>query len=89
MGQCFGKLFDKYWQEIERDPMEEIKKTEGENNRLFKLIREHGLVREFPLIISTLKAFSDGKIKITDDKKVVDANSRPVNGYNLTKEIDQ
>jgi phosphoribosylglycinamide formyltransferase-1 len=84
-----GKPFDKYWQEIKRHPVEEIKRSQGENNRLFKLIREHGLVREFPLIISTLKAFSDGKIKITDDKKVVDAEGRPIKGYNLTKEIDQ
>ena len=83
-----GKPFDKHWSEIEKRAFEEIKK-QGENNLLFKLIREHGLAREFPLIISTLKAFSQGEVKITADKKVVDYEGRPIKGYNLTNEINE
>ena len=83
-----GKSFDRYWDEIERHPLSEIKKGEGENNPLFKLIRQNGLAREFPLTISTLKAFSQGKIKITASKKVIDSEGRPVSGYNLTGEIN-
>lgn len=83
-----GKLFDKYWQKIERHPVEEIKKRPGEDNPLFKLIRKYGLSREFPLIISTLKAFSQGKVKIMAGK-VVDADGKPINGYNLTDEINK
>jgi phosphoribosylglycinamide formyltransferase-1 len=84
-----GKLFDKYWQEIEGQSVEEIKQRQGENNHLFQLIRKHGLAREFPLIISTLKAFSQGKVKISPEKQVVDADGKPINGYNLTEEIDK
>jgi len=84
-----GKPFDKYWKDIEEHPIEEIKKRQGENNPLFKLIRRHGLAREFPLIISTLKAFSEGKVKISSDKKAIDAEGRPINGYNLTNEINE
>jgi len=84
-----GKPFDRYWDEIERYPLSEVKKREGEKNPLFKLIREHGLAREFPLIISTLKAFSQGKIKITAGKKVVDAEGKLINGYNMTNEINE
>ena len=84
-----GKSFDRYWDEIERHPLSEVKKGQGQNNPLFKLIRQHGLAREFPLIISTLKAFSQGKIKITAGKKVIDSAGRPVNGYNLTDEINE
>ena len=84
-----GKPFDKYWDEIKGHPLEEIKKGQGENNRLSKLIRKYGLAREFPLIISTLKAFSQGKIKITADKKVVDSDGKPINGYNLTDKINE
>ena len=84
-----GKPFDKYWEEIKRQSVEEIKKRQGENNSLFKLIRKQGLAREFPLIISTIKAFSQGKIKITADKKVVDAEGKPIKGYNLTDEINE
>jgi phosphoribosylglycinamide formyltransferase-1 len=78
-----GKPFDKYWRELER-----IEKSRGEDNPLFKLIRKHGLAREFPLIIATLKAFSQGKVKI-DKGRVVDAEGRAIKGYNLTDEINQ
>jgi len=84
-----GKPFDDYWQEVKGHPTEEIKREQGEDNHLFQLIRQHGLAREFPLIISTLKAFSQGKIKITADKKVVDAEGKLINGYNLTDEINE
>ncbi len=83
-----GKPFDRYWDEIKGQQLEEIKKRQGENNRLFQLIRQHGLAREFPLIIATLKAFSQGKVKIKEGK-VVDADGKPIKGYNLTDEIDE
>ncbi len=84
-----GKPFDGYWQEIEGQPFSEIKKRQGENNPLFRLIRSHGLAREFPLIIATIKAFSQGRIKIAEDKIVVDNDGRPISGYNMTSEIDK
>ena len=84
-----GESFDRYWDEIGRYPLSEVKRGEGGNNPLFKLIRQYGLAREFPLIVSTLKAFSQGKIKITVGKKVVDSEGKPINGYNLTDEINE
>jgi len=84
-----GKPFDKYWDEIKGHPFEETKREQGENNHLFRLIRQHGLAREFPLIISTLKAFGEGKIMINSEKQVVDADGRPINKYNLTDEINK
>jgi len=83
-----GEPFDRYWQEIEGQPVEKIKK-QGEDNPLFQLIRQHGLAREFPLIIATIKAFSEGKVRITPDKKVIDDEERPIKGYNLTDEINK
>ncbi len=83
-----GKPFDRYWQEVEGLPANSPKRLDTRNS-LFKLIRKHGLAREFPLIIATIKAFSQGKIKITADKKVVDSESRPIKGYNLTEEINE
>ena len=74
-----GEPFDRYW----------LASPKGHNEEepLFRLIRKHGLAREFPLIISTLKAFSQGKVRIKEGK-VVDATGRPIKGYNLTGEID-
>jgi phosphoribosylglycinamide formyltransferase 1 len=84
-----GKAFDKYWEEIKGKTVEEIKKTQGVENNLFKTIRQHGAVRELPLTVATLKVFSQGKIKITKARQVVDAAGRVIKGYDLTREIDE
>ncbi|MFC1930825.1 phosphoribosylglycinamide formyltransferase [Chloroflexota bacterium] len=84
-----GELFNKYWEAVKRHSLKQIKREEGENNSLFKLIRQHGVVRELPLVISTIKAFSQGKVKITPDKQVADAKGKPIHGYNLTDEINK
>jgi folate-dependent phosphoribosylglycinamide formyltransferase PurN len=82
-----GEPFDKYWREIEQLPSNSSEGHDARNS-LFKLIRQHGLAREFPLIIATLNAFSQGQIKITKEKQVVNAQGQPIKGYNLTSEID-
>jgi phosphoribosylglycinamide formyltransferase-1 len=84
-----GKPFDRYWAEIKGQSVGKIKQGQGENNPLFKLIRKHGLAREFPLIIATLKAFSQGKVRISAEKKLVDAEGKAIKGYNLTDEINR
>jgi phosphoribosylglycinamide formyltransferase-1 len=84
-----GKAFDRYWTEMRGKPVDEIQKEQGENNYLFKIIRQHGLAREFPLIIATLKAFSGGRIRISPEKQVVDAEGKPIKGYNMTDEINE
>ncbi len=83
-----GEPFDRYWQEIAGLPVNSPERHEAKDS-LFKLIRQHELAREFPLIISTLKAFSAGDIKISPEKQVVDAEGRPINGYNLTDERNE
>ena len=84
-----GKAFDKYWEEIKGKTVEEIKAAQGVENALFKTIREHGAVRELPLTVATLKVFSEGKVKITKDRQVVDAAGHVIQGYDLTEEIDE
>ena len=83
-----GKSFDKYWSEIKGLPLWEIQKHEAERNPLFVEIRKQGAAREIPLVISTIKAFSEGRIKI-DGGKVVDAKGKPIKGYDLSREIDK
>jgi phosphoribosylglycinamide formyltransferase-1 len=80
--------FDRYWKEIEGLSVEEIKKRQGTDNPLFKLIREHGVARELPLITATMKVFSRGGVKIVDGQ-ITDSAGRPIKGYNLTDEIDE
>jgi folate-dependent phosphoribosylglycinamide formyltransferase PurN len=84
-----GKAFDRYREEIKGKSVEDIKKEQGVENALFKSIREHGAARELPLTVATLKVFSQGKIKITKDRQVVDAAGHVIKGYDLTAEIDE
>ena len=70
-----GTPFDIYWQK-------------DNHEMLFQLIREHELVREFPLIILTLQALSRGEISIRHGK-VVDAQGESIKGYDLSAKINQ
>jgi len=83
-----GDLFNPYWTEINNVSIKKLKKTEGENNRLFSLIRHVGLKREFPLITATLKALSHGEIKI-ENGMVIDNHGNQIEGYDLTGRIDE
>ena len=82
-----GGRFDALWQKVDGKSIPDMKKTEGERNALFKLIREEGLKREFPLIITTIKAFSEGKVRVATGK-VLDARGKIIPGYDLSSEID-
>ena len=84
-----GKVFDRYWDEIKGKTVEEIKQEQGVQNLLFRAIREHGYIRETPLIIATLGAFSRGEVRITPEKHVVDASGNPVDGHDLSAEIEE
>ncbi|UCC59561.1 MAG: phosphoglycerate transporter [Dehalococcoidia bacterium] len=82
-----GTLYDRYWKDIEGHPVAELIANQGDENPLFSLIRKEGVKRELPLIVATIKAFSEGRIRI-DGGVVVDAGGKPVEGYSLTAEID-
>jgi folate-dependent phosphoribosylglycinamide formyltransferase PurN len=70
-----GEPFAEYWCKDDKDT-------------LFRLIRQHELAREFPLIILTLQALSQGEVSIKD-RRVIDARGKPISGYNLSIKIDE
>ncbi len=84
-----GKAFDRYWDEIKGKPVDEIKSAQGVENTLFKTIRQHGAVRELPLTVATIRAFSQGRVRITKDRQVIDTAAHLIKGYDLTREIDR
>ncbi len=86
--QIRGGEFDPLWQTLAGTEVEHLKASEGETNALFKKIRRHGVAREIPLVIETLKAFADGRVRIVD-KRAVDANNQPVTCFDLTDEIER
>jgi folate-dependent phosphoribosylglycinamide formyltransferase PurN len=70
-----GEPFAEYWR---RD----------DKNMLFRLIRQHELVREFPLITLTLQSLSRGEARIKDGR-VIDAQGKLISGYNLSGKVDE
>jgi len=70
-----GTPFAKYWQK-------------GDKDILFRLIRQHELAREFPLITLTLQALSRCEVGIKDGR-VIDAQGKPIKGYDLSAKIDR
>lgn len=83
-----GDVFDPLWEEIKGKTVARVKEEQGVENALFKAIREHGAVRELPLTVATVQAFSRGMVRITEDRQVVDAAGRSIQGYDLTAQID-
>ena len=84
-----GGRFDALWDALRDRTVDEVRQAEGEGNALFKMIRQSGFVRETPLIIHTLRSFSQGSIKIDGSKKLTDSRGQPIPGYDLTSEIDR
>ena len=70
-----GEPFSEYWRKDDK-------------KMLFRLIRQHELVREFPLITLTLQALSRGDVGIKDGT-VIDAQGKTISGYNLSGKVDE
>jgi len=70
-----GEPFAKYWQRKDK-------------NMLFRLIRQHELAIEFPLITLTLQSLSWGEVSIKD-RRVIDAQGKLISGYNLSGKVDE
>jgi phosphoribosylglycinamide formyltransferase-1 len=86
-----GKGYDALWQELEEklktNTLEQIEKEEGEQNSLFSKIRQDGARRELPLVIQTVKAFTEGRVRL-ENRKII-ADQKVLQGpYCLTKEIE-
>jgi folate-dependent phosphoribosylglycinamide formyltransferase PurN len=83
-----GPAFDPLWSAIEGLTAADIKAAEGEANPLFQEIRRQGIAREIPLVIETLRAFADGRVRI-EGKHVVDVEGHPIPPFDLTDQIDR
>ncbi|MCH8995003.1 MAG: phosphoglycerate transporter [Chloroflexi bacterium] len=80
-----GDAFDALW---EAHGSGSAAETEVESDPLFGEIRRHGAARELPLIVATLRAFAQGRLRL-DGRKVVDEGGHALSGgLDLTSEID-
>ncbi|HEY41916.1 MAG TPA: phosphoglycerate transporter [Dehalococcoidia bacterium] len=83
-----GEPFDHLWEEWAKIPVDSPEKH-SEDNPLFKTIRQHGFIREIPLIITTIRAFSEGRVKVSPNKQITDDDGKPISGYDLTTDIEE
>jgi phosphoribosylglycinamide formyltransferase 1 len=82
-----GPALDPLWRQVEGRAVDEIKAAEGEESPLFKEIRRQGATRELPLIVATLRAFSDDRLRFKG-LRVVTPDGQPIDGYDLTPEVE-
>lgn len=87
-----GGGFDPLWKALEGErvakSLEEIKREQGEAQPLFQEIRRQGVRRELPLLVQTLRAFAEGRVRIADGKVL--AGDRVLEGgYDLTQEVER
>ena len=83
-----GPAFDPLWAEVEGRSVQQVQAGEGGANPLFREIRRQGVRRELPLVVATLCAFADGKVRI-EGGRVVGADGQSMATYDLTLEIDR
>jgi phosphoribosylglycinamide formyltransferase-1 len=82
-----GGSIDLLWRAAEARPVADIRETEGEANGLFQEIRRRGAARELPLVVETLRAFADGRLRIVDGR-IMSGDTKIVGGFDLTPEIE-
>ena len=83
-----GPALNKLWRQVDERGVAAIKTEDGEENALFQSIRRQGVARELPLVVETLRAFAEGRVRVRDNQ-VVDAQGRRVAGFDLTDEIER
>jgi folate-dependent phosphoribosylglycinamide formyltransferase PurN len=84
-----GATIDLLWRGIEHRKVDEIRSTDGEANPLFQEIRRRGSARELPLVVETLRAFADGRLRIEGERILMADDTKVVGGYDLTPEIER
>ena len=87
-----GPGFDALWKELDGRDLAEVRRLEGEENALFQRIRAAGYRREPHLMLATLQAVAEGRLKVKPGE-ALDGQGNPLsasypNGLPLTDEIE-
>ena len=82
-----GPTIDLLWRAAEHDDITTIRENEGETFPLFQEIRRRTTAREVPLVIETLRALADNRLRI-DSERIFAGVTKVVGGFDLTPEIE-
>lgn len=87
-GGDYDKLWEDLYAKLEESTLEDIAKTEGVEEPLFKRIRADGAKRELPLIVETIRSFADGRVRI-ENKQLVADGKKLDSAFDLSAEVDR
>jgi len=59
-----GANIDLLWRGVEGRSVADLRDSEGDENALFREIRRRGAARELPLVVETLRALADGRLRL-------------------------
>ncbi len=82
-----GPTIDLLWRAVEHRSISSIRDAEGESLPLFQEMRRRGAARELPLVVETLRALADGRLRL-EGNAIMAGGTRVVHGYDLTPEIE-
>ena len=82
-----GGQFDRLWEGVAKRSVTEIKAAEGEDLQLFKRIRNYGMARERLLVVETVKALAEGRIRVACGQ-LLSSDGKPMNALDLTPQIE-
>jgi phosphoribosylglycinamide formyltransferase-1 len=87
-----GEKFDHLWKDtllkVREFGLNSLIEDEGEQNPLFRKIREEGVIREIPLIIETIRVIAEGKIRVGTDGPY-NEGGQPIEPLCLNEEIEK
>ncbi len=84
-----GPSFDPLWEAKRGRSVKELKAQEGEKLPLFQLIRAEEVKREIPLIVITLKALAEERVRV-EGRRVLDARGVELpRGLDLSGEVEE
>lgn len=85
-----GEEFDSHWKDLGGQDVAQIKTKQGEEFKLFQLIRQAEYQREPYLLFETLRTVADGKV-LPRESSLLDDPGKPLspNGLCLDEEINQ
>jgi len=87
-GGDYDRLWTDMYSKLDTKTLEQIKAGEGQDEPLFKRIREDGAKRELPLIVATIREFAEGRVSIKD--KRLYCEGKQLDGpYDLSRQVDE
>ena len=82
-----GAGLEGLWAQAEASSVSELQATHGEETPLFQAIRQEGVKRERPLLLETLKALAEGRLRV-EGRGIVDADGRATGPLCLNSEVE-